>query len=495
MWEIEALNSGMPHWLDKRAELTPHRVAVIGGGETWTFKELAEKTRVTAGRLASLGVKPGDHVAVLMANGLHTIRIIHALSYLGAVLVPLNTRLAPTEITWQLDNVEATWLLYDEKHQKQVQKLREGNDRRVSLVEIDRQPILTFPFQKYLSLDQTHSIMYTSGTTGYPKGVILTYGNHWWSASGSVLNLGLQMDDRWLLCVPLFHMSGLSILMRSVIYGIAVVLQEQFDPEEANQSIMNDGVTLMSVVTVMLSRMIEVLGTNSYPAAFRCMLLGGGPAPQSLLETCKAKGIPVFQTYGLTETASQIVTLSPEESLRKLGSAGKPLFPAELRIQEGKRICKAKEEGEIVVRGPNVTQGYWKKPEATQQVIQDGWLHTGDIGYMDEEGFLYVLDRRKDLFISGGENVYPAEVEAVLLAHPAVAEAGVTGWKSEEWGHVPIGFVKVKKKVTAEELIHHCRSRLAPYKVPVRMMMVDELPRNAAGKLLRHRLPSLLPKG
>lgn len=142
-----------------------------------------------------------------------------------------------------------------------------------------------------------------------------------------------------------------------------------------------------------------------------------------------------------------------------------------------------------------MTQGYWKKPEATQQVIQEGWLHTGDIGYMDEEGFLYVLDRRKDLIISGGENVYPAEVEAVLLAHPAVAEAGVTGWKSEEWGQVPIGFVKVKEKVTAEELIHHCRNHLAPYKVPVRMTMVDELPRNAAGKLLRHRLPLLLPEG
>jgi len=224
------------------------------------------------------------------------------------------------------------------------------------------------------------------------------------------------------------------------------------------------------------------------------MLTGGGPIPDSLLKTCREKQIPVYQTYGLTETASQIATLSPEYMDSKLGSAGKPLFSSELQIvgEDGRKVPG--EVGEIVVRGPNVTQGYLHRDSEKIDAFRDGWFHTGDLGYIDDEGFLYVLDRRSDLIISGGENVYPAEVEAVLLAHPAILEAGVVGSESKTWGQVPVAFVTTidHAEVTEEEIRTFCRERLAHYKCPVRIYFVEQLPRNAANKLLRRKLADRL---
>ena len=337
-------------------------------------------------------------------------------------------------------------------------------------------------------LNNVATIMYTSGTTGKPKGVLQTFGNHWWSAMGSVLNLGLTENDCWYCAVPIFHISGLSILMRNVIYGMKVVLVEKFDEVEANRNIIENGVTIMSVVTAMLNRMLNVLGDNSYPAHFRCFLLGGGPAPIHMLEHCKENGIPVFQSYGMTETSSQIVTLAPEYSLEKIGSAGKALFPSQLRIEVNGKQAEANEAGEIVVFGPNVTKGYWNRPDATKEAIQAGWLHTGDIGYLDEDGFLYVLDRRSDLIISGGENVYPAEIESVLSSHPAVFEAGVRGIEDEKWGKVPIAFVVLTEEVTEQQLLAYCCNHLASYKIPREIVFCKELPRNGANKLLRREL-------
>src|SRR5438067_1537754 len=314
-----------------------------------------------------------------------------------------------------------------------------------------------------LDLDSVQSVIYTSGTTGRPKGARLTYGNHWWSATGSALNLGLRADDRWLACLPLFHVGGLAILLRSAIYGIAAVVHESFDERAVNRAVDEERVTIVSVVAAMLQRMLDARGQEPYPPWLRCVLLGGGPAPRPLLERCAARGVPVVQTYGLTESASQVATLAPEDALRKLGSAGKPLFPTELRVD-----APAGEVGEIVVRGPTVTPGYVNRPDATARPIRDGWLHTGDLGRLDDEGYLYVVDRRDDLIISGGENVYPAEVEAALLAHPAVAEAGVFGIADAEWGRSVAAAVSLHPGivVNADELLAFVRQRLASYKVP-----------------------------
>jgi O-succinylbenzoic acid--CoA ligase len=320
--------------------------------------------------------------------------------------------------------------------------------------------------------------------------VLLTYGAFLWNAIGSAINLGLRDDDRWLVSLPLFHVGGLSILLRSVIYGTAAVVHERFDAAEANRAIDQDGVTIMSVVSTMLQWMLEERRGRPYPPWLRCFLLGGGPAPQPLLEACAARHIPVMQTYGLTEAASQVATLSTGDALRKLGSTGKPLFATEVRIAGEAGDRPPGEAGEIVVRGPTVTPGYFRRPEESERLLRGGWLHTGDIGYLDREGYLYVLDRRDDLIISGGENIYPAEVEAVLMAHPAVAEAGVIGLADAQWGQTVAASIALKAGHTVEPdaLLAFCESRLAAYKVPKHLRFEAELPRNASGKLLRQAL-------
>jgi O-succinylbenzoic acid--CoA ligase len=433
-----------------------------------------------------------------MRNGCGYVELVHALTRLGAVLVPLNTRLTATEVDWQLRDAGARILIHD-RHNAALAR-RGAADGRIALAwELLPDADLADPSEEgnelvgELDLSSVHAVMYTSGTTGKPKGVMLTYGNHWWSAMGSALNLGLHDDDCWLACLPLFHVGGLSILFRSVIYGIPVVLHASFVAEAVSRSIDHHGVTIASLVPTMLQRLLDSREAAPLPGSLRCVLLGGGPVPRLLLERCAHLGIPVIQTYGLTETASQIATLAPHDALRKMGSAGKPLVPAELRIERDGRIVPAGEVGEIVLRGPMVMAGYFGRPDATERAIKGGWLQTGDLGYLDDEGYLYVVDRRDDLIVSGGENVYPAEVEAVLLAHQAVEEAGVAGVQDPTWGQVVFAAVKLKSgaNVPPETLLEFCRERLARYKIPAHLEIVDALPRNAAGKLLRSHLVRL----
>ncbi|WP_458415402.1 o-succinylbenzoate--CoA ligase [Schinkia sp. CFF1] len=483
----------MPNWLAKRANLSPDRVALITEDESWTFQQLHVLAQRSANKLSSLGIHEGDHVAILMGNLKEFLYLLHGLEYIGAVAVLLNTKLTAHEINWQLGDSESKLLLFDHDFAEKAEEVQ-STIHKLSLSDFRNVEESKASIRSEWNLDRVHTIIYTSGTTGHPKGVMLSYGNHWWSAVGSSLNLGLHMDDCWLCATPLFHVSGLSILMRSVFYGIPVYLIEKFNPAKVNAAIKNYNVTIISVVSQMLVRMLADLGDQTYPPSLRCVLLGGASAPRPLLETCKEKKIPVFQTYGMTETASQIVTLSAEYMLSKLGSAGKPLFPAQLRIEKDGHVQPPSEAGEIVVKGPNVTNGYWKREDATKTSIVDGWLYTGDIGYVDDDGFLYMLDRRSDLIISGGENIYPAEIESVILSHPSVEEAGVVGKDDEKWGQVPVAFVKVWEtmQVTKEELMALCKERLAKYKVPVEIYFVESLPRNASNKLLRRELRKLI---
>jgi O-succinylbenzoic acid--CoA ligase len=498
----------LPDWLHQRASLSPDRLALVVGDLRWSFRELDQQATQIAQRLTTLDVSAGDRVALLARNGAPFVTLVHALSRLSLVLVPLNTRLSPAELRWQLADVRARLLIYDEANAQSA--LAAAHDlpplRLLHIAHLPNNlqpltsdlPPLTSNFSPPTShfplptshLDALHTILYTSGTTGQPKGAMLIYGNHWWSAMGSALNLGLHADDRWLACLPLFHVGGLAILLRGVIYGNAVIVHQAFDPAAVNRAIDEEGVTLISVVSTMLQQMLAERGERSYPPTLRCALLGGGPAPRDLLEECARRGVPVAQTYGLTEAASQGATLAPEDALRKLGSAGKPLFPTALRIERDGVEASAGEVGEIVVRGPTVTPGYADRPEDTALALRDGWLHTGDLGYLDDEGYLYVLDRRDDLIISGGENVYPAEVEAVLRSHPAVEDAGVVGVPDERWGQVPAAFVVARAgvEVTEADLKSFCDARLARYKVPTYISLVPSLPRNASGKLLRRDL-------
>ena len=484
------MNISIPNFLRKRAQLSPNKVAIEKGTEQVTFLQLLQSSETYARKLYSFSLQKGDVVSVFMSNSIELVEIIFALKHIGCITVLHNTRLTPAELEFQLVDAGSKFIICDYDTKEKITS-KEVDVKSVQDVK-DAEEIEGAIFQEEFVLSDTDTIMYTSGTTGKPKGVKQTYGNHYWSASSSALNLGLHEEDCWLVAVPLFHISGLSILMRGVIYGMRVVLHAKFESVEVNRSINEKRVTIISVVSAMLANLLENLGEGKYHDTFRCMLVGGGPVPVSLLEKCKRKSIPVVQTYGMTETCSQIVTLNAEDAWSKVGSAGKPLFPCQMKIMKDEKELQANQAGEIVVKGPNVSPGYWNREELSSH---DGWFYTGDIGYIDEDGYLYVLDRRSDLIISGGENIYPAEIENVLVSHEQIIEAGVIGVTDEKWGQVPVGFIVLQKHsiLTEDDILSFVSERLAKYKVPKRIVVVESLPKNATNKLLRRKLIELLP--
>jgi o-succinylbenzoate---CoA ligase len=320
-------------------------------------------------------------------------------------------------------------------------------------------------------MEDLQCLILTSGTAGEPRPVGLTYGNFLFSAMGSAFNLGVEPSDRWLCCLPLSHVAGLSIILRSVIYGTTAVLLDGFDTEQVADTLVSGDISLLSLVPTQLIRLLDADADLSAP---RAILIGGGPVPADALREALGRGAIVVQTYGMTETCSQVTTLAPEDAERKIGSAGRPLLTSHIRI----------EAGEILVQGPTVAPGCYEA---------DGWLHTDDLGHIDEEGFLYVTGRRGEVIVTGGENVMPAEVEAVMLAHPAVADAAVVGRPDPEWQEAVCALVVLHDgaEATDEDLRSHCSASLASYKVPKRVDFVSSLPRTASGKLLRSELVDL----
>lgn len=482
----------LPDWLYQHRNSCV--LAIEFDGEVWTYQQLFGRATVLAGQLRKRGVNSGDRVALMARHGLVFGAALHALMQVNAILVPINTRLSVREIHWQLEDAGVSVLITDTEFAgmaKQIIGEWSGENSPI-VYELDgvnwgdpEEPV----FREHVQLDQVHAIVYTSGTTGKPKGAMITYGNHFWGAVGSALRLGLDKRDLWLIPLPLFHVGGLAVLLRSLIYGTSVLIHTQFDPHKVMADIKTRHVTLISVVAVMLQRMLAVLDEREeFPDTVRAVLLGGGPAPQTLFSECVKRHVPVQFSYGLTESNSQAATVSLTDSLRKLGSAGQALFMNEIRIAG--QDHEGKGPGEILLRGPTVVKGYYHKPTETAKTFIDGWLYTGDIGYLDEEGYLYVLDRRQDLIISGGENVYPAEIETVLHEFPGVVEVGVAGMPDEVYGQVPFAVIRTDghTNVSEAELRQFCAARLARYKVPSVFRFADELPRNAAGKLLRREL-------
>jgi O-succinylbenzoic acid--CoA ligase len=465
------------NFLRDRASLMPDKLALEFEDQKWTFHQMDEAAIYYGEKLKAVGIHHGETIAFYGKNSPETIFIIHALFYIGAKILFLNTRLTNHELDWQLQHAKVEKLV-------SCKKIQFDHVKTISIEDLHHVIGMNFTIKENFESDEVATIMYTSGTTGHPKAVLQSYGNHFHSAVSSCENLGLDGSDKWLCITPLYHISGLSIVFRSAIIGLSVYLQASFDVVATNHSIEEEGVTIASVVANSLGRMMNEV--THYPKNFKGMLLGGGPASAELLKRCSDYGVAVFLSYGMTETCSQIVTLRPEDVHRKMGSAGRPISGCEVKIIKDNSKCQPGLSGEIAVKGPNVTKGYLYGEKS--ESFQNGWFYTGDIGYLDEEGFLFVQDRRSDLIISGGENVYPAEIESVLMSYPNVMDVGVVGYDDEKWGSVPVAFVVLDKLISIEDLSCFCQKRLAKYKVPKKFFIVKELPRNATGKLLRKEL-------
>ena len=400
----------------------------MAGGESLTFAELDAAAARAARRLAAMGVVAGSVVATTLPAGRAFAELLHALPRLGAILAPLDAR---SSVRIDADLRVAAPL--------------EGEERDVEL-------------RTTVDLDAVHSVIHTSGSGGRAKPIMLSYSNHHASALACAERLGSRADDRWLSLLPPFHVAGLAILIRAAVGAVTAVVHERFEPQAARAALEAGESTLVSLVPTMLARLRE-LGFDSAPA-LRAILLGGGPIPSELLEWAAGAGLPVVPVYGMTETASLVAAGSPGEAVRG----------AELATSD---------EGEILVRGPMASRA---------ALAADGWVHTGDLGRIDDQGRLHVQGRSKELIVTGGENVSPVEVEDVLLSHPAVGDAAVAGIPDPEWGEAVTAFVVLRRPAGEQELIEHCRARLAGFKVPRRIEQVPGLPRSPAGKLLRREI-------
>ena len=462
------------NWLLKQAATQPNQIAIDDGNERLSFAELKKQVEVLVGKIDHLN--PGSRVGLLATNTLMSYKLALAIMCSGRTIVWLNWRLAGEELERQIKDSGLQLCLVENS------LWRSG---------------MTNPFKSYSAFlitnadpgelipvfksDWVASIMYTSGTTGKPKGVLQTFGNHFYSAVSSALNLGLSSADKWLCVAPIFHISGFSIIMRGLIYGMTVRLVEKFRAEELERILANETVTIMSVVPFMLKKLIQQQNkTNThYNSAFRCMLLGGGTIDRETLEICLQRSIPVVQCYGMTETCSQIVALRSVDALLKLGSVGQPLFSTQLKLSK---------DGEILLKTPALTPGYLNLPDKLPSKMIDGWYRTGDIGHLDKEGYLYIDGRADEMLISGGENIFPQEVEQVYQRYPQINEVAVVGQNDSVWGQVPVAFVVSDRRLSPTKLINYGYEHLARYKVPQHYIFVSELPKNASGKIRRFML-------
>jgi O-succinylbenzoic acid--CoA ligase len=464
----------------------PGRLALVAGARCLSFAELDAEVSAWAGRLHTRGVGPNGRVAVLAWNGVASVALLFAAGRLGAALVPLNARFTRAELAPLVQRVRPRALLAEEALSARLPEAE-------LLEAVERERPLAPPADVRFGLEEDWAVLFTSGTTGQPKGARLPQRAFLASAAASRANLGASTADRWLCNLPLFHVGGLAMAVRCAVDGAALVLQRRFDAEATARAFSEQEVTHASLVPRTLALTLEA---GAAVGALRGLLVGGGPLPAELAERARAKRFPVLQTYGLTEACSQVATERPAEANGR--TAGPPLPGLAVRVcgPEGGPL-RVGEAGEIHVHGPTVMAGYLDDADASTRALTKGWLRTGDIGALDEAGRLQVLARRLDLILTGGENVYPAEVEAVLASHPGVAEAAVVGRSDRTWGEVPVAAVVLRPGAELAGLLEWARRRLAGFKVPHEVVAVAALPRTTAEKLdraaLRRTLSEAVP--
>jgi len=461
--------------LHDRTRATPDRIAIEYDGREISYAELDAGAGAFACSFAEAGLKRGDRVATLTGNSPEHVQVLFACAQLGLILLPLSWRLAATELRYQLDDAEPSLFLVEDEYTDlaratgyRVERLAEPRPgvRHQDVAVEDDDPLF---------------LIYTSGTTGKPKGALLTHANCFWTNLGFDLATGVHGDDVVLQVLPQFHIGGWNVQALLAWWkGARVILERDFDAARALRLIEEKRVTtMMGVPPIYLFLAQEQGFVAADLSSLERAVVGGAPMPEALLETWAARGTAVVQGYGLTEAAPNVLCVPPEDAVRKLGCAGKPYPFVDVRLSA---------ENELQVRGPNVFAGYWRNPDATAAAFtSDGWLRTGDVAECDDEGFYRIRGRLKEMYISGGENVYPAEVEAVLHAHPRVLDAAVVGVPDERWGEVGIAFV-VTAGVGEDELSEWCRARLAGFKVPKSFRLIGEIPRNGMGKVQKQEL-------
>ena len=487
-------NEGLGSWPARRARKTPHRTALVHGERSTDYRTLHTRTTRLAQALRARGVRRGDRVAYLGPNHPAYLETLFATGLLGAVFVPLNTRLAGPELAYQLADSGARVLV----HAPSRSPLPDAPGVR-TFVEVGAayEELLASavdePIDEPVSPDDTCIIMYTSGTTGRPKGAMLTHGNLVWNALNVLVDTDLTADERALVSAPLFHTAGLNMLTLPVLLkGGTCVLVESFDPEATFDLIERHRITFMFGVPTMFD---QIARHPRWPAAdlssLRILTCGGSPVPTPLIAAYQERGLTFLQGYGMTEAAPGTLFLDAEHAVSKAGSAGVPHFFSDVRVvRPDLTPVDVGETGEVVVRGPHVMSGYWGLPEESAASFADGWFRSGDAARVDADGYVYIVDRMKDMIISGGENVYPAEIEDLLLAHPGIAECAVIGVPDDKWGEVPRAVVVPHAGVDLDpdEVLAALAGRLAKYKIPKSLVVADELPRTASGKLLKSRV-------
>ncbi len=493
--------------LFRRAQLTPRRRALTFENQTLTFEQMSERIRRLAANLRANGVCRGDRIGYIGFNHPVFLEALFAASSLGAIFVPLNFRLSGPEIRYIANDAGIHTLIVDNEMQSVIEQeapnlccrryLAAEPNATLPLGWESVEACLTaqeaLPTIESVDADDVGLIMYTSGTTGLPKGAMLTHGNFFWNTINSCFGEEL-MGQSTLTCAPLFHIGGLNVTtLQSLAKGVEVILLRNFDAGQVLENIERHNVgSMFGAPTMFLMMSQHPAFKDTDLSSVRAMICGGAPVPVPLIELYGERGVQFNQGYGLTETAPFASLLSGDMAIEKVGSAGTaPLFTFVRIVDKENNAIAAGEIGEVCIQGPNVMKGYWNRPEATAEAIdQEGWFHSGDMGYLDADGYLFLCDRLKDMVISGGENVYPAEVESVLYAHPAIKEVAVIGLADDKWGEAvtAIAVLEEGEALTLDGLRDFAEQSLARYKLPSQLREVDVLPRNPAGKVLKYQL-------
>jgi fatty-acyl-CoA synthase len=495
-------------WIRKWSILEPKKKALYSEDHPLTYQELNHRTNQLCHLLLEIGIKKGDRIAVLLHNCHQYIEIFFGLSKIGAILVPLNWRLAGPELEFILQDSGSTMLIFQPEFEDVVSSIRPrlnfSNGNYLTLGDpcpewaieyekaIKKRPIHEPLGNESLGDEDPHVIMYTSGTTGIPKGAVLSHRKTFFNVLNADMVYNLTSKDIVMVTRPMFHSGGLLVEAAPVLYkGGTLIIRKRFRPNEILETIQKYKVTLLELAATVYQFILHDYHLDQYDlSSVRCFFTGGERIPVSMLKEYQKRGIIISQIFGQTES-STITFLPTEKAAKKIGSVGLPVFHGEVRIvgKIGKEVGPG-EVGEIIIKGPTLMSGYWNRPDLTAETIRDGWLYTGDLAKRDEQGYIFIVDRERDLYISGGENVYPAEIEKVLFTHPKILDAGVVGVPDEKWGEVGKAYIVLKhgETMSEEEALKFLRGKVGKYKIPKYVDFVEELPKTASGKTQKYLL-------